>query len=72
MKRRDMLGEIEVILSKELTGFYEGNIIQRKKDSKRILDFIEKRGMLPPSYRYEDGDLGSCFKNEWESEDEKK
>lgn len=38
--------------------------------SKDILQIIEKAGMKPPSYIYQDGDSGSCFKNEWEEEDE--
>ena len=35
-----------------------------------ILKTIEK-DMKPKPYRYEDGDLGSCFKEGWEPDEEK-
>lgn len=35
-----------------------------------LLSKLESVGMVPPSYRYEDGDMGSCFRNEWEPENE--
>lgn len=37
--------------------------------AKELLDFIENElKMLPPTYRHEDGDLGSYLKNMWEPE----
>lgn len=42
-----------------------------KEDTDKLLKCIEKH-MKPKSYRYEDGDIGSCFKEGWEPENEKK
>ena len=33
---------------------------------------FQRLGMKPPAYIFQDGDLGSDFRHEWESEDEKK
>jgi hypothetical protein len=35
-----------------------------------ILQAIEKAGMSPPTFLFQDGDLGSKFISKWESEDE--
>ncbi len=63
MKRYSVVKKIarKLVTTKEMT------LWEAAED---ILKMIEK-DMKPKPYRYEDGDLGSCFKEGWTPDEEK-
>jgi len=63
-------GDDNIGLGGWLSGEYPNELFELITSD--ILQAIEKAGMEPPSYLFQDGDLGSKFVNEWEPEDEKK
>jgi len=70
MKRSEMLKHIEIVLMSRNTGHYSYN---EHEHAERMLDVIEKAGMLPPETNYTDYcDCGyhNLADLEWEPENE--
>lgn len=63
MKRSEVIKLIEGLF--DIAGKFPNNI-----NAENLLSHLEQIGMKPPLYRYEDGDLGSYIKYQWEPENE--